>query len=71
MFDMADGTGKFRIVRSLCKQADYDPRDGCVRELWGLARPSPRTPAAPSGCSTRWTLPGDSCPRVALRKACR
>jgi len=23
MFDMADGTGKFRIVASLCEQADY------------------------------------------------
>jgi len=23
MFDMADGAGKFRIVRSLCEQADY------------------------------------------------
>jgi len=71
MFDMADGTGKFRIVASLCEQADYVLAMGACAG-YGAGRPSPLTPAAPSGCSTRWTPPAGCCPPGgAPGKACR
>ena len=37
MFDMADGAGKFRIVRSLCEQADYVLAMGACASYGGWA----------------------------------
>ena len=71
MFDMADGAGKFCVVRSLCEQAGYVLAMGACASDGGW-QAQPPTPAAPSGCSTRWTLPGDSCPPGgAPGEACR
>jgi hydrogenase small subunit len=56
MFDMAGGAGKFRIVASLCERADYVPAMGACAGYGGW-QAQPLTPAAPSGCSTRWTDP--------------
>ena len=71
MFDMAGGAGKFRIVRALCERADCVLAMGACA-CYGAGRPSPLTPAAPSGCSTRWTRPGGCCrPGGGPGEACR
>jgi Ni,Fe-hydrogenase I small subunit len=72
MFDMAGGAGKFRIVRALCERADCVLAMGACA-CYGAGRPSPPTPAARSGCSTRWMSPGGGCCRLGggPGRACR
>ena len=71
MFDMAGGAGKYRIVASLCQRADYVLAMGACAGYGGWPA-QPPNPSGAVGCSTRWTLPGDSCPLGgAPGRACR
>jgi uptake hydrogenase small subunit len=71
MFDMADGTGKFRIVASLCEQADYVLAMGACAGYGGWQAQPPN----PSGAvGLQYTLDaagGLLPPGGAPRKACR
>jgi len=70
MFDMADGAGKFRIVRSLCEQAGYVLAMGACAGYggWQAQPPNPSgavglqyTLDAPGGCCRPAGGPGTAC----------